>query len=140
MSMTDEARTASFTASVEDLALEELTKLDAQRKTLQGELAEVQDRIKEVKAVLRVIHPAQQKPARKKAGTGKPHPGLSAEFRALASEFLKGNESEITARSFSDEFGWSQSTANRALVDMRELGFLRLVGRSGQKHIYRSMV
>jgi Fic family protein len=138
MTTMSESQTGSFSSNVEDLALEELGRLDQERMTLQGLLAEVQEQIKEVKAVLKAIHPQQPKQQKKKAG-GRTQ-ALSAENRALASEFLRDNENEITARSFSERFGWSQSTANRALIDMRELGFLRLIGRQGQKHVYRSML
>jgi Fic family protein len=138
MTMTESNVSASFVSNVEELALEELTKLDQIRAMLQGELSQVHDEIKAVKSVLKVIHPKQTKlPAKKSGGRVS---RLSDENRALATEFLRDNEDEITAASFQAKFGWSQSTANRALVDMRELGFLRLAGRKGTKHIYRSLV
>lgn len=139
MTMMSESQTGSgFTSNIEDLALEELTRLDKNRAHLQGELAAVQDEIKAVKAVLKAIHPAQPKPAAKKSGKG--YTRLSDELRAMMTEFLKDNEDDITAPALVAHFNWSQSTANRAISDMRQLGFLRLVGRKGQRIVYRSTV
>jgi DUF4097 and DUF4098 domain-containing protein YvlB len=141
-----EAQTASaFKSSVEDLALEELSRLDLRQLDLQGRLAVVQDEIKAVKAILKATSSsrARPKPKQKKKEASKAgNPFKMSEEREVEwVRWLTGNRAEITSKTAAAQFPeWSESYVNMALKDSREQGVLRLAATSGSMNIYRSML
>jgi hypothetical protein len=132
----------AFKANVEDLALDELRRLEADRKSLAEQLEAVTEQIKSVKAVLRAIHPGAKsgpKPKPKAATT----PFSMSEERE--GEFMRwlteiGPEVDVTARKVYERFGWSESYCNMAVKMLREQGVLRLSATAGSTRIYRSML
>lgn len=143
MTMTEEAEAQSqsaFKSSVEDLALEELTRLQDERKIIADQLTEVDGAIKTVKAILR---------AATVGGTPGPKPkkqptsafSMSEEREGEIIRWLTGNEDEITSKTVKAKFsGWSDSYCNMALKWLRETGVIRLAATAGSMNIYRSMI
>ena len=129
-----------FKQSVEDLALEELQRLDMIQLDLQGRLAVVQDEIKAVKAILRATAPPKPPKKKEPSKAGVPFK-LSEDREAEIIPWLTGNRDEITSRSTREQFpSWSGSYVNMALKYLREEGVLRLAATSGGQNIYRSLV
>lgn len=140
MSLVGTGTLSAFKSNVEDLALEELLRLEAQRKELEDALASVVSDIKGLKTVLRAINPPQAKKKKEPSKAGAPFT-MSAEREAELREWLTGNEAEITSRTMRARFpSWSGSYCNMALKEFRDTGVLRLAAKTGGQHIYRSLI
>ena len=135
-----EAQTLSaFKSNVEDLALVELNRLEAEQKVLSEALASVHDSIKSVKAVLRGVTVNGHKP-KLKSKAQVPF-SMSQDREGEVIRWLTGNKDEITSRTIKVQFpGWSESYCNMTLKFLRETGVLRLSGTAGSMNIYRSLI
>jgi hypothetical protein len=138
-----EARTLdTFKAGVEDLALENLGRLEAERVELEKALASVKDSIRLVRSVLAAARPdaKKQKAAKpKKQGTFV----MSEERETEAIQWFTevGPEFEITSARMRDRFpNWSGSYVNMTLKELRDTGVLRLAATSGGANVYRSLL
>jgi hypothetical protein len=129
----------AFKSNVEDLALEELSRLETERVAMEEALASVKESIKSVRAVLAAARPPQ---AKKKAAAKAVTPfKFSDERESLIIRWLTGNTDEITSASTRDRFpNWSGSYVNMALKHLREEGVLRLAATSGGANVYRSLL
>lgn len=136
-----EAQTmAAFKSNVEDLALEELTRLDSLQLDLQAKLAAVQGEIKAVKAILKATSGGHAAPKPKPKKKQVPF-SMSEEREAALIQWLTGNTDEITSKTAATQFPeWSDSYVNMALKELRETGVLRLAATSGSMNIYRSLL
>jgi hypothetical protein len=131
----------AFKSNVEDLALEELARLDAEREKLEKELGQVKDAIKSVRAVLTAARPASPKHLAKPKAKKQVPFSMSEEREGELVRWLTGNTDEITSKTAKVQFpDWSDSYVNMALKELRETGVLRLAATSGSMNIYRSMV
>lgn len=136
-----EAQTmGAFKSNVEDLALEELQRLDLLRLDLQAQLDGVLNEIKAVKTILRAAggptSPSKPKPKKKQTPFS-----MSEERESALIQWLSGNEDEITSKTAAAQFPeWSDSYVNMALKELRDTGVLRLAATSGSMNIYRSML
>lgn len=126
----------AFKSNVEDMALEEMSRLTERRDELQSELNSVNESIKGVRTILRTINP---KPKRVRSAS-KTKQQVSPEMRTRFIEWATGHEGDITSRMISDAFGLSRSYGTLVAKQMREEGVLRLSAQSGPTNIYRSEV
>lgn len=136
-----EAQTlASFKSNIEDLALEELSRLETERVALDEALASVRESIKSVRAVLSAARPPQAKKKKEPSKAGAPFK-LSEEREVEVIRWLTGNTDEITSRTARAQFpNWSASYVNMVLKHMREQSLLRLAATSGGMNVYRSLL
>lgn len=134
-----EAQTLNaFKSNVEDLALEELTRLEAERVALDEALTSVKDAIKSVRAVLSAARPPQAK-KKEPSKAGAPFK-MSLDREVAITDWLRGNEDEITSKTVQAQFPeWSGSYVNMALKQLRDDGVLRLAAMAGSMRIYRAM-
>jgi ribosomal protein S25 len=131
--------TGTFKTSVEDLALEELTRLSELREVQESDLANTIAEIKSIKSVLRAVTPQAPKKKKEASKAGTPFV-MSAERTAEVHQWLTGNENEITSRAMRDKFPWSGSYCNMALKMLRETGVIRLSATVNGTNIYRSLI
>lgn len=132
---------ASFKSNVEDLALEELARLEVERDQLVSALSDVNAAIKSVRAVLLATRPRPSKQQTKKqpskAGDSFK---MSLDREVAITDWLHGNEDEITSKTVQAQFPeWSGSYVNMALKQLRDDGVLRLAAMAGSMRIYRVM-
>lgn len=129
----------AFKSNVEDLALEELSRLEIDREDLQARLALVTDSIKQVKSVLQATRPKDAPAPRKRNPDRGTMIGPDAKAEVLA--WVKGmNGDEITAAKLRAQFpNRSGSFANIALKQLRDEGLIRLAGKSGATYLYRAL-
>jgi hypothetical protein len=130
----------SFKSSVEDLALEELGRLEETRQGLEQDLSNIVSEIKAIKAVLRAVNPT---PVAKKKEPKKQVPfAMSEERESEAVQWITSlGESEITSKMMREQFpDWSDSYVNSALKEFRDQGVLRLSATSGSMNVYRSLL
>ncbi len=124
-----------FKSNVEDMALEELSRLTVRRDTVASELKAIDSTIRSVRAVLGAVQPKQEKKPKKKQ-TGSTQ--ISAKIKAQFLEWLPKQTGDITAKSIQAAFGVSDSYANMVAKQMRDEGYLRLSATSGSTNIYRA--
>lgn len=134
-----EAQTVSaFKSSVEDLALDELSRLEADRDDLAARLAVVTTAIKEVRSVLQATRPKPPPAEKKKKGSA---PRVSEAGRQEVLDWLATqNGAEVTVAKLEAAFPHrSNSWAGIALNQLRDEGILRLAGNSGSTKIYKAL-
>lgn len=132
----------AFQQSVEDLALEELQRLQLEREQIQAQLNTLDSQMRTVKSVLKAALNGHGKPGQPK-GKKKQSPfSMSEERTAEMVSWVTSlsEEQEITTAVVQRAFpGWSNSYCGQALKVMREQGHLRLAATSGQAHVYRRL-
>lgn len=134
-----------FKTSVEDLALEELSRLQEDERDILASLNRVRAEIKTVRAILMAARPTSTKPPKKasnspKSGGSRPFK-MGPEKRAEIIAVITGNDEELTSSRVSQLLPhWSVSYIGFALKELREEGALRLAAQSGGTNIYRSMI
>jgi ribosomal protein S25 len=130
----------AFKSNVEDLALEELSRLEQERDELQAQLDLVKTTMREVKAVLAAV--GDKKQPRKKHVPGprtSPRVGEAAKQEVLDWIATK-NGDEITANTLRQAFpNKSGSFANIVLKQLREEGLIRQAGQAGSTMIYKAL-
>lgn len=130
-----------FRSSIEDLALAELTRLTEAKDELEGKLAEINESIRQVRAVLRVTTATKPGPkgARKRPSQSGQAFRLSAERQEEIEQYLANiNGAEITATKLNEALPhWSASYCNMALKRLREDGVLRLSAMAGTQKVFK---
>lgn len=126
-----------FKTSVEDLALDELSRLQGELAVLNAALTENRAAMKAVRTILAATRPASLKQAKK--AKKQSSFSISGERYAVVVAWLDGYEGELTAKMLYEHTGWSSSYCNMVMKFLREQGTIRLAATSGSQHIYRSM-
>lgn len=137
----DAQTSQAFKSSVEDLALEELSRLTDEATKLRAAQHNIQEEIKAVKAILRAST-GKSNPGTKPGTKKKQSPFSMSDERIEAFEtWIRTTDGEITSRAVRAAFpNWSDSYCNSALKEFRERGILRLSATSGGMNIYRSLL
>lgn len=126
----------AFKSNVEDMALEELSRLRVRREAVASELTALDGSIRSVRKILGTLNPPTPKQRKARESQTKVGDGVRTRFI----EWAAGREGDITTALIASELGVGKSYANMLAKQMREEGILRLSATSGPSNIYRSEV
>jgi hypothetical protein len=148
MSIKEQAKALDvFKTSVEDLAVEQLLRLEEERTMVSAALGSLNEQIKQVSSILRSVN-GKNPGTKQKAKRERKRKQYASDF-AMGQEreteminWLTGNKgNEITIREVQAQFpNWSSSYCNMSLKMLRETGVIRLAATSGATNVYRTLL